>query len=183
MKLMKNIRLHNKDFEVYLSSPKIKVRLNELAALLKIDLQNKDVIFLAILNGAFIFAADLIRMIDIPCKISFIKIASYHGTSTSGRVENLIGISENLEGKCVVILEDIIDTGLSMDHVVEIVKSYNPAEIKIAVLLFKNDAHKGKCKPDYTGFAIPNRFVVGYGLDFDGNGRNYKDIYIESNKR
>jgi hypoxanthine phosphoribosyltransferase len=180
MKLMKKIRLHNKDFEVYLPAKKIKQRLQELALQLQKDLQNKDVVFLGILNGAFIFAADFIRLIDLPCIVSFVKVASYHGEKTSGRVDNLIGIVENLEGKCVVILEDIIDTGLSMDHVVEMLKSHNPSEIKIAALLFKEDAHKGINKPDYTGFVVPNRFVVGYGLDFDGKGRNLNDIYIQS---
>jgi len=172
--------LHNKNFEVFLPAERINERLRELASILQKDLQNKDVVFLGILNGAFIFAADLIRLIDLPCMVTFIKVASYHGDRTGGKIDDLIGIGENLEGKCVVIIEDIIDTGLSMDHVVQIVRSHKPAEIRIAALLFKEDAHSGKNKPDYFGFKIPNRFVIGYGLDFDKKGRNLKDIYIES---
>jgi hypoxanthine phosphoribosyltransferase len=178
MKLMKKIRLHNKDFEVYLPAIKINERLKELALQLHKDLKNKNLVFLGILNGAFIFAADLVRLIDLPCIISFIKIASYHEDKSSGKIVDLIGITENLEGKCVVIVEDIIDTGFSMDHLVEIVRSKNPSEIRIAALLFKEEAHEGLNKPDYTGFVIPNRFVVGYGLDFNGEGRNLEDIYI-----
>ena len=180
MKLMKKIQLHNKNFELYLPAKKIKERLEEMATSLQKDLQNKDLVFLVILNGAFIFAADFIRQINSPCKVTFVKVASYQGEKTSGKVDNLIGIAENLAGKCVVILEDIIDTGLSMDHVVEMLKSHNPSEIKIVALLFKEDAHEGMHKPDYAGFVIPNRFVVGYGLDFDGAGRNLSDIYILS---
>jgi hypoxanthine phosphoribosyltransferase len=181
MKLMKKIRLHNKDFEVFLPAEKINERLRELAVLLQKDLQNKDVVFLGILNGAFIFAADLIRLVDLPCTVSFVKVASYHGAKSAGKIDDLIGIGENLEGKCVVIVEDIIDTGFSMDHVVKMVRSHNPTEIRIATLLFKEDTHAGINKPDYFGFIIPNRFVIGYGLDFDKQGRNLKDIYIESN--
>ena len=180
MKLMKKIRLHNKDFEVYLPAEKIRARLYELARRLNTELVNKDIVFLGILNGAFIFAADLVRLVDLPCAISFAKVASYQGDKSTGKVHELIGIVENLEGKCVVIIEDIIDTGLSMDHLVELLKKTNPAEIHIATLLFKEEAHIGKNRPDYTGFVIPNRFVVGYGLDFDGKGRNLEDIYILS---
>ncbi len=177
---MKKIRLHNKDFEVYLSAEKIRARLYEIATLINNELVNKDLVFIGILNGAFIFAADLVRLVDLPCTVSFAKITSYQGDKSTGKVHELIGIAENLEGKCIVIIEDIIDTGLSMDHLIEILKSKNPSEIHIATLLFKEEAHIGKTRPDYTGFVIPNRFVVGYGLDFDGKGRNLEDIYIHS---
>jgi hypoxanthine phosphoribosyltransferase len=180
MKLMKKIRLHNKDFEVYLPAEKIRARLYEMATQISKDLADKDLVFLGILNGAFIFAADLVRLIDLPCTVSFAKLASYQSDKSTGRIHELIGIAENLEGKCVVIIEDIIDTGLSMDHLVEVLKLKNPAEIHIAVLLFKEEAHVGITRPDYTGFVIPNKFVVGYGLDFDGKGRNLEDIYILS---
>ena len=177
---MKKIRLHNKDFEVYLPAEKIRARLYELATRLNNELLDKDIVFLGILNGAFIFAADLVRLVNLPCSVSFAKLASYQGDTSTGKIHELIGVAENLEGKCVVVIEDIIDTGLSMDHLVELLKSKNPSEIHIATLLFKEEAHVGINKPDYTGFVIPNRFVVGYGLDFDGKGRNLEDIYIHS---
>jgi hypoxanthine phosphoribosyltransferase len=179
---MKKIRLHNKDFEVYIPAEKIRARLYEMATALNKDLAGKDIVFLGILNGAFIFAADLVRLIDLPCSVSFAKLASYQGDKSTGKIHELIGIAEHLEGKCVVIIEDIIDTGLSMDHLVEVLQSKNPSEIHIAALLFKQEAHIGKILPDYVGFSIPNQFVVGYGLDFDGKGRNLEDIYIRSSQ-
>ena len=178
MKIMKKIRIHNKDFEVYISAGQIQDRLNKLALQLQQDLQNKEVIFLGILNGAFIFAADLIRKIDMDCQVSFVKVASYHGEQSTGHVEELIGIGEDFTGKCVVIVEDIVDSGLSMDRVVEMVREKNPVEIRIVSMLFKEESFRGTNKPGYIGFVIPNRFVIGYGLDFNGFGRNYDSVYI-----
>ena len=175
---MKKIRIHNKNFEVYLTAVQIRNRLTELALQVQEDLQGKDVVFLAILNGAFVFAADLVRLITMDCQITFVKVASYRGVNSTGEVQELIGLNENLAGKCVVILEDIIDSGLSMDKVVEMIRHQNPAEIKIVTLLFKPDAFRGASRPDYTGFSIPNRFVIGYGLDYNGLGRNLPQIYI-----
>lgn len=180
MKIMKKIRIHNKDFEVYLTSEQIRNRLKELAFQVQESLQGKDVVFLAVLNGAFVFAADLVRLIAVDCHITFVKVASYRGVNSTGQVQELIGLNENLTGKCVVILEDIIDSGLSMDKVVEMIRHQNPAEIKIVTFLFKPDAFRGSAKPDYTGFNIPNRFVIGYGLDYNGLGRNLGQIYMLS---
>lgn len=180
MKLMKKIRLHNREFELYLPSWKINERLKELASQLNNDLKNKDIVFLGVLNGAFIFAADLIRLIELPCSVSFAKFSSYSGLQSTGTVDELIGIKDKLEDKCVVIVEDIVDTGLTMDKLVNAVRTKKPSEIHIISLLFKEDAHKGKYKPEYTGFIIPNLFVLGYGLDYEGQGRNFEDIYIQS---
>jgi hypoxanthine phosphoribosyltransferase len=178
MKVMKIIRIYNKEFEEFISSAKIRARIEELASQLQRDLQNKDHVFLGILNGAFIFAADLMRKISLPCQICFVKVASYHGEASKGIIEELIGINEDLAGKYVVILEDIVDTGLSMDHVVEMAKEKGAAEIRIVTLLLKEEAWRGRYKPDYVGFVIPNRFVIGYGMDYNGFGRNLEDIYI-----
>ena len=178
MKVMKKIILHNREFEVFISSKQIGSRMRELAAQLQHDLQNKDVLFVGILNGAFVFAADLLRHVHMNCKVSFLKVASYKGTATTGQVEELIGLCEDLQGKCVVVIEDIIDSGLSMDKVMQMLRERKPAEVKIVTLLFKEESFRGTTRPDYVGFSIPNRFVVGYGLDFDGLGRNYDDIFI-----
>ena len=150
---------------------------DELALKLNHDLKGKDVIFLGILNGAFIFAADLIRQIKTPCRISFVKTASYKGTHTTGRVETLLGLGEEINGKTVVIVEDIIDTGLTLEEVLKQIKSHQPAEIIVVALLFKCDACIKDVKIDYLGREIPNDFVIGYGLDYNGYGRNLRDIY------
>ena len=178
MKVMKKIILHNKEFEVFISARQISIRLKELAAQLQNDLQGKDVLFLGILNGAFVFASDLLRLIDMDCRISFVKVASYRGTASTGEVRELIGLAEDLSGKCVVVVEDIIDSGLSMDRVIDMIHIQSPAEVRIATLLFKEESFRGKHTPDYVGFSIPARFVVGYGLDYNGLGRNYDSIYI-----
>jgi len=149
----------------------------KMAANLDRDYFGKDPLFLAVLNGAFIFASDLFKMIQMPANISFIKLASYSGTKTTGNVSKLIGLSESITDRHVIILEDIIDTGISMEFVLNGLKDEQPASLKIASLLFKPDAFKGAYKIDYIGLSIPNDFIVGYGLDYNGFGRNLKDIY------
>ncbi|MEA3451306.1 MAG: hypoxanthine phosphoribosyltransferase, partial [Bacteroidota bacterium] len=140
-------------------------------------LKGKDVIFLGILNGAFLFAADLFRQIDIDCQITFLKIASYQGTTSSGSVKRLIGINEDIENKTVIILEDIIDSGITVDYILKQLRGYEPKEILIATLLFKPEAYQKDFDIDYVAIDIPNDFIVGYGLDYNGFGRNLKDIY------
>jgi len=174
---METIIIHDKEFRLYIPSYKIETVLNDLASSLNSDLHKKEVIFLAVLNGAFMFASDLLKRISFNCRISFVKLASYEGTESSGRIKELIGINEVLRDKSVVILEDIIDTGSTLDELLAVVRTYQPDEIKIASLLFKPDAYEYPHKIDYTGIRIPNDFVVGYGLDYDGYGRNLKDIY------
>jgi len=174
---MNQVKVLDKTFQQSISHEKIMGTIARMAANLDRDLMDKDPIFLAILNGSFLFAADLFKMIQMPCTISFIKIASYQGNSSTGKIKELIGLSEELEGRTVVILEDIIDTGLTMKHLLSQLSEKKPAKVIIATLLFKPDAFKADFPIDYIGISIPNDFIVGYGLDYNGYGRNLKDIY------
>jgi hypoxanthine phosphoribosyltransferase len=174
---MQKVQIQDKVFKLYMDSGRIAESVDHLARLLSTDLAGKEVICLGILNGSFVFASDLLRKLSIPCQMSFVKVSSYHGEYSKGKIDELIGINESLEGACVVIIEDIIDTGLSMDHVYAMVEAKQPAEIRIVTLLFKEEAFKGTRKPNYTGFVIPDRFVIGYGLDYRGFGRNLPDLY------
>jgi hypoxanthine phosphoribosyltransferase len=172
-----DIQVLDKKFRISIPSEKIQDAIQKMATQINQDMAGKDVIFLGILNGCFMFAGDLFKYIDIPCQISFLKLASYQGTSTSGNVKRLIGINENIEGKTVIIIEDIVDTGNTMDSIIKQLKGYEPAEIKIATLLYKPQAYIKDITIDYIAFEIPNEFIVGYGLDYDGYGRNLQDIY------
>lgn len=174
---MSEIQVLDKTFTVSIPEDKIQQRIQEIASQMNEDFKGKDVIFLGILNGCFMFAGDLFKNIDLPCQITFLKLASYQGTTSSGNVKRLIGINENIEGKTVVILEDIIDTGNTLDNIIKQLKGYEPAEIKTATLLYKPDAYTKDLPIEYIGFSIPNDFILGYGLDYDGFGRNLKDIY------
>ena len=171
------IKVHDKEFEVSITAEKIQSVIREMADSLNNELRNKDVIFIGILNGSFMFVADLFKRIDFDAQISFLKVASYAGTDSTGTVKKLIGLDEDLKGKTVVILEDIIDSGITMKSVVAQLNEFEPAEVKIATLLFKPDAFEGDYMIDYIGLEIPNTFIVGYGLDYDGLARNYRDIY------
>lgn len=171
------IKVLDKQFEVFIHSAEIQTEIKALADKLNADYKSKDVVFIAVLNGAFMFAADLIKQMEILAEISFVKVSSYVGTSTTGRVDELIGLNTSIKGKDVVILEDIVDTGITIDKVVTLLKSDQPNSIKICTLLFKPDAFLGKTMPDYIGFSIPNKFVVGYGLDYNEKGRNLNSIY------
>lgn len=175
--MKQTIKVHDKEFEPFISSSEIEKMVDRLASGLTKDLKGKDVLFVGILNGGFIFAADLIRRIPMNCCISFIKAASYKGNSTTGKVKTLIGLNEELRGKTVVIIEDIVDTGLTLETVLKEIEGHHPAEILIVALLFKCEACLKEIKIDYLGREIPNDFVIGYGLDYDGLGRNLKDIY------
>jgi hypoxanthine phosphoribosyltransferase len=167
----------DKDFEVYISNAEIKKVISRIARQINEDLQGKDVIFLGILNGAFMFASDLFREITLDCQITFLKLASYAGTSSTGTVKRLIGINEDIYRKTVVILEDIVDTGVTLDNIIKQLKGYEPAEIKVATMLFKPEAYTKELVLDYVGLEIPNDFVLGYGLDYQGFGRNLSDLY------
>ncbi len=179
---MKNvITVLDKKFEIFIESDKLKEVVNKMAEQINNDLRDKDVIFLGILNGCFMFASDLFKDIDFPAQISFLKLASYQGTSTSGNVKRLIGINEDLAGKTVVVLEDIVDTGITIDNIIKQLKGYEPADIKVATLLYKPQSMQSDIKLDYVGMEIPNDFILGYGLDYDGYGRNYEHIYKITN--
>ena len=174
---MKEIRILDKTFREMITEKVIVERINELAIQVNKDLSGKDVVFLGILNGAFLFAADLFRLIDFPSRISFVKLASYEGTSSSGFIKELIGWNEDIKNKTIVVIEDIVDTGNTLERIVDELVIRKAAEIKIATLLYKPDAYSRDIPLDYVGFEIPNDFVVGYGLDYDGYGRNLTSVY------
>ncbi len=174
---MNTIKILKKKFGLFIKASEISEMVDTLALRLNQDLMGRDVIFLGILNGAFIFAADLIRRIKMDCQVSFVKMASYKGTLTTGSVETLIGIGDELRNKTVVILEDIVDTGLTLENILKQIENHRPAEIFIVALLLKPDACIRDIRIDYLGREIPNNFVIGYGLDYNGFGRNLPDIY------
>jgi hypoxanthine phosphoribosyltransferase len=174
---MSNIKVLDKEFEPYLSEQLIQEKITALAQQLNKEYAGKKPIFLSILNGSFLFTADLFKQITIEAEVCFIKLASYKGTSSSGNVITAIGLDTNVNGRDVIILEDIIDTGKTLHHFLPQLASSNPSSIKIAVLLNKTEALAYPVKVDYACFDIPNKFVVGYGLDYDGLGRNTKAIY------
>ncbi len=174
---MKEVQVLDKKFGVSIPEKEIQQAVKTMAHKMNTDMAGKDVIFLGILNGCFMFAGDLFKHINLPCQITFLKLASYQGTTSSGKVKRLIGINENIEGKTVVIVEDIIDTGNTLESIIKQLKGYEPSEIKIATLLYKPEAYEKKIPIDYVGFEIPNDFILGYGLDYDGFGRNLSDIY------
>jgi len=174
---METIAIRDKNFQLSIESEEIQIAIAHMAQEMYIDLNGQDVIFVPVLNGAFIFAADLFRKINFNFHISFVKFASYEGTGSTGNVKQLIGLNEELAGKTVVLLEDIVDSGHTIDSLIGLVKKFKPALIKTATLLFKPDAYKYDHQIDYIGFRIQNEFVVGYGLDYDGYGRNLDSIY------
>ena len=171
------ITLHDKQFKPYISADVIQKKIELLAAQIGKDHPNHRPLFLAILNGSFMFASDLMKAVNIECEISFVKIASYQGTSSTGNVKTLIGLDVNIEGREVIIIEDIVDTGKTLSEFLPVLQSYHPKNISIATLLFKPSALKHNVKPKYVGFEVPNDFLVGYGLDYDGLGRNISSIY------
>lgn len=174
---MNTIKIKDKEFSVSIPEEDILKQVKRVAGEINRDLKDKNPIFLSVLNGAFMFAADLIKNIDISCEISFVKLASYEGLTSSGTVKEVIGINEDLTGRTVVVVEDIVDTGFTMERLLEQIGTRNPAEIHIATLLVKPDKLKVDLNLEYVAMSIPNDFIVGYGLDYDGLGRNFKDIY------
>lgn len=171
------VRVHDKDFEVFLTADQVQSRISELGTEISTSYEGKDLVLIAVLNGSFMFAADLMKKITIPCEISFVKVSSYEGMGSSGRVDELIGLNTNIENRHVLIVEDIVDTGITMNKIYSYLSGYNPSSLKIMSLLYKPDAFRGKHTPDLVGFSIPNRFVVGYGLDYNEKGRNLEAIY------
>jgi hypoxanthine phosphoribosyltransferase len=173
----KVLQLNDKTFEIFIRNEKIQEAVSSLAARLEKDYAGKEVVFIAVLNGAFMFAADLMKHFHAPCEITFVKMSSYQGMHSSGRVDEVIGLNTSVKGKHVVILEDIVDTGITMEKLFTLLSVEKPASLEIATLLFKPDAFKGTHTPTYIGFSIPNKFVVGYGLDYNELGRNTEHIY------
>jgi len=176
--LKTEVKLGDKVFVPYLTGEKIGDAVKIVAAQINKDYQGKNPLFLVVLNGAFLFAADLLRAIHVDCEVSFVKFSSYQGTSSSGKVKELIGLNEHLEGRDVIIVEDIVDTGNTIVQMMADLEHRKPLTVKIATLLFKPEAYKKSIAVDYVGLEIPNEFIVGYGLDYNGMGRNLKDIYV-----
>lgn len=171
------IRIKDKSFEVSIPNEEIQQKVKALAEKMNKDYAGKNPVFVCILNGAFVFMADLVRYLDFQPDVVFAKYSSYEGMNTTGKVKEVLGVSVDLEGKDVVLVEDIIDTGITMSHVLPIFQAKGVASVKIATMLMKPEKLKCNIKVDYCAMEIPNDFIVGYGLDYDGFGRNYKDIY------
>ncbi|MCJ7717752.1 MAG: hypoxanthine phosphoribosyltransferase [Anaerolineales bacterium] len=171
------VKVHDKHFESFISEEQIQKEVTRIASEMNKDLADKDPIFLGILNGAFMFASDLYKQLKFPCQITFLKLASYSGTQSTGTVKQLIGINRDLKDRVVVVLEDIVDTGVTLETIIRQLSGFQPREIRVATLLHKPDATVTEVKLDYVGMKIPNDFILGYGLDYDGYGRNFKEIY------
>jgi hypoxanthine phosphoribosyltransferase len=174
---MSRVKLLDREFELSIPEEKLLKAVDKVAEQMNKDLEGKNPLMVCVLNGSFMFASDLMKRLTIPCEISFVKLSSYSGTGSTGTVKELIGLNEDIKGRTIVLLEDIVDTGLTIINTVEHVKQMGPADVKVATMLFKPDACKRDVKLDYVGMDIPNDFIVGYGLDYDGYGRNLKDIY------
>ena len=174
---MNTVKIKDKSFRVSIPEAEIKQRVKALAEQMSKDLEGKNPIFLGVLNGSFIFAADLMREMTIPCEISFVKLASYQGTTSTGKVQEVLGINENLSGRTVVIVEDIVESGQTMKQMIESLGTRNPESVRICTLFFKPEKLKEDLNLDYVAFRIPDDFIVGYGLDYDGLGRELKDVY------
>ncbi|MEX1189371.1 MAG: hypoxanthine phosphoribosyltransferase [Bacteroidia bacterium] len=174
---MNKVEIEGKVFEIYLSDEDINKEIERIAE--AINLKHKDTrpLFLSVLNGAFMFTSDLLKKVNIECDLSFVKLSSYTGTTSSGEVKQLVGLNENIAGRHIIVLEDIVDTGLTMKMLLKKLHEMNPAKIEIATLLLKPEALQEKIKVDYICFEIPEKFVVGYGLDLNGLGRNLPNIY------
>lgn len=175
---MGNIQILDKEFELFMPYEKIRSVVERMSEEMNERLEGKNPLFICILNGSFMFAAEIFKRITLlDAEISFVKLASYDGTSTTGSVRELIGLNEDLAGRTVVVLEDIVDTGITIEKVIAQIQSKKPAEVQVATLLLKPDALQKEVQLDYIGLEIPNDFIVGYGLDYNGMGRNLIDIF------
>lgn len=175
--IMPDIKVHDKSFSPYLTEAEIQQQIRKIAAAINTDYAGMRPMFICILNGSFMFACDLFKNLTIDAEICFIKLASYKGTTSSGQVITAIGLDVDIIGKDVIIVEDIVDTGKTLNEFLPKLMHQQPASLKIAALLHKPQATKFPIRIDYVGFTIPDRFVVGYGLDYDGLGRNFREIY------
>ena len=174
---MKTIKKKVKEFEIFIPAKKIYEAIDVIAEKMNKDLEGKNPLFVCVLNGSFMFAADLLKRITIPCEISFVRMSSYCGTSTTGDVKMIYGLEENIEGRTIVVVEDIVDTGNTMERMLKQLHALDPKEVKVSTLLFKPEALQHEVQLDYIALNIPCDFILGYGLDYDGYGRNLPDIY------
>lgn len=171
------MKVHDKEFETYISYQSILERTKEIAARINEDYAGTNPLFIGVLNGVFMFAADLMKGINLTSEISFIKLSSYQDTETTGNIRELIGLRENIKDLDIIVIEDIIDTGETISYVVKVLESLGPRSVEIATLLLKPEVFSKNIPLKYVGFKIPHKFVIGYGLDYNGLGRNLKDIY------
>lgn len=176
------MKVLDKNFKPYMSQNEIADIVANVAKKINNDLRDKNPLFLSVLNGSFMFAADLLRALDFDAQISFVKMSSYSGTDTTGNVKQLIGLNEDLTGRTVVIIEDIVDTGISMEKILALLKEKSPAEVRVCTFFFKPGKFQKDFKIDYVGKSIADDFIVGYGLDYDGYGRNLNGIYVIDNQ-
>jgi hypoxanthine phosphoribosyltransferase len=174
---MSTIQIKDKKFSLSIPEVEILMAVREVGEAINRDLAHKNPLFICVLNGAFMFAGDLMKTVSVPCEITFIKLSSYDGLYTTGSVKEIIGLNESVVGRTVVVVEDIVDTGLTMERILDSLRAKGANEIKIATFLQKPDALQRDITVDYVAMKIPNDFIVGYGLDYDGYGRNLKDIY------
>jgi hypoxanthine phosphoribosyltransferase len=172
------VTIKDRRFRPYIDQKRISEAVREVAAKINSEFENEFPVFLVVLNGSFMFASDLLKEITIPCEVSFIKVASYTGASSSGTVTELIGLTEEIADRTVIIVEDIVDSGATVEKLHAILQRKQVKQVKVATALFKREAFKKEYKIDYIGFEIQNHFVVGYGMDYEGMGRNLKEIYI-----
>jgi hypoxanthine phosphoribosyltransferase len=171
------MKIKNLEFETFIAESTVKERIQRLAEQINASYQDKTPVFLPVLNGSFIFAADLLKEISIPCRVSFVKVSSYSGMASSGQLKSLIGLDESLFNQDILIIEDIVDTGFTLQKIVDELKTLGTKSVEVAALLRKKPAREKGLQVKYVGFDIEDEFVLGYGLDYDGLGRNYKDIF------
>ncbi len=179
---MRQVTYKGLNFVPYIENAQIQARIKEIASQLTAEYKDKCPLFLCVLNGAFPFASDLFRAFDADAEIAFIRLKSYEGTDTTGNIKQVLGLTDNIEGRTVIVIEDIVDTGNTIAKLVSDLKAKNPAEVKIATLLFKPQSVQQPVTPDYVGFEIPSKFIIGFGLDLDGMARNLPDIWILDEK-
>ena len=171
------IRLHDKDFVPFISAQELDFAIQNMAKQIEDDFADDIPVFVGVLNGAFMVVSDFMKHYKAPCEVSFIKMASYEGTTSTNEVKQLIGLNQDLTGRTVIVIEDIVDTGNTIEELKELFKKQNVKHFKIATLFFKPEAYKKDIKLDYVGIRIPNKFIVGFGLDYDGLGRNLPEVY------
>ena len=174
---MDTIQIKDKRFRTFITENEILKQVARVADEINRDLADENPLFVSVLNGSFMFTSDLMKHLNMPCELSFVKLASYEGTSSTGKVKELVGLNNDITGRTVGIVEDIVDTGFTMERLIETLRQRNPKDIRIATLLVKPDKLQVKLDIHYVAMNIPNDFIVGYGLDYDGLGRNYRDIY------
>lgn len=175
---MKKLTILDKTFVLSIPAAHIQAAVTTIAQRMNADFPGQNPLFLIILNGSFIFAADLVKQITIPCEMTFLKVASYQGTTSTGTIKEVLGLDATLKDRVVIIVEDIVDTGHTLDYIIQQVQQHQPRSIKVATLLYKPDAVQKVVPLDYVGLEIPNDFIVGYGLDYNGYGRNSADIFV-----